>query len=292
MSNTLGVFTLFSALAPVEQDLVLRARKSANSSADHKLCFKSDFPVGSAILATNDQGETRVFEGCNIENDSFPATICAERNAATTAAFQGYKRFKVVALLCRKFPGGSPCGVCRQVLNQFGRDAILLNVCDHDNNVRRCTVGDLLPAAAGEPVPFAALSPADKRLVRRLAALKSKSYVPYSKAPRAALFLADNDKGKRKAVPGISDDNASYGASALAEAVAMRTARTSGYTRNVKLFVTVDDITAVNPIDGECLQILREFGADAPVVLVGPDLTSVEARLEQLFPDSFGPEAL
>ena len=174
MSNTLGVFTLFSALAPVEQDLVLRARKSANSSADHKLCFKSDFPVGSAILATNDQGETRVFEGCNIENDSFPATICAERNAATTAAFQGYKRFKVVALLCRKFPGGSPCGVCRQVLNQFGRDAILLNVCDHDNNVRRCTVGDLLPAAAGEPVPFAALSPADKRLVRRLAALKSK----------------------------------------------------------------------------------------------------------------------
>lgn len=292
MSNTLGVFTLFSALAPVEQDLVLRARKSANSSADHKLCFKSDFPVGSSILATNDQGETRVFEGCNIENDSFPATICAERNAATTAAFHGFKRFEVVALLCRKFPGGSPCGVCRQVLNQFGRDAILLNVCDHDNNVRRCTVGDLLPAAAGEPVPFAALSSGDMRLVRRLAALKSKSYVPYSKSPRAALFLADNGKGKRKAVPGVSDDNASYGASALAEAVAMRTARTSGHTRNVKLFVTVDDITAVNPIDGECLQILREFGADAPVVLVGPDLTSVEARLEQLLPDSFGPEAL
>lgn len=292
MSKPLGEFTLFSDLVQVERELVRLAQQSANRSADHGLCFKSDFPVGAAILAANDRGESRVFGGCNVENNYFPATICAERNAATTAAYEGYTRFRAVAVLCRKFPGGSPCGVCRQVLNQFGRDAVLLNVCDHASNVRRTTVGALLPSAQGTAADSSTLGAAHRRLLRRLVALRDRSYVPYSKAPRAAIFVSTNAKGQRRSFSGVSDDNASYGASALAEAVAMRTARTAGYTADAKLYVAVDDISAVNPIDGECLQILREFGADAPVILVGPDLVSIEARLEQLLPDSFGPESL
>jgi cytidine deaminase len=116
--------------------------------------------------------------------------------------------------------------------------------------------------------------------------------VPYSKLPRAALFLASNEKGKQRIFAGVSDDNASYGASALAESVAMRTARTAGFTGDVRLIATVDDPTAVNAIEGECLQVLREFGADAPITLVGPDRSVVRTTLEELLPDSFGPEAL
>lgn len=292
MSNPLGIHTAFGALNDDEQALVRQAWTGANSSADHGLCFHSDFPVGAAILADNARGETKVFIGCNVENDFFPPTICAERNAATTAAVEGYTRFRAVSVLCRKYPGGSPCGLCRQVLNQFGRDAILLNVVDTDSNVRRATVGELLPAAAARPVSVLELSDEDQRLVRRLNRLKSRAHVPYSKRPRSALFLADNGKGKHRVFNGVSDDNASYGGSALAEAVAMRTARTAGYSKQVRLIVTVEDPTAVNPIDGECLQVLREFGADAPVLLVGSNKLAVRTSLVELLPDSFGPESL
>lgn len=291
MSNPLGSFVKFTDLASHEAELVRQSWTGANSSADHRLCFHSDFPVGAAILAANRGGDTKVFVGCNVENDFFPPTICAERNAATTAAVEGYTRFLAVAVLCRKYPGGSPCGLCRQVLNQFGRDAVLLNVVDRDSNVRRATVGELLPAAAGAPVCLGDLSDDDRRLVRRLIGLKSRAHVPYSKRPRSALFVATDTRGKRRAFPGVSDDNASYGGSALAEAVAMRTARTAGYTQQPRLIVTVEDPTVVNPIDGECLQVLREFGPDAPVLLVGPT-HAVDTRLELLLPDSFGPESL
>lgn len=292
MSKPLGIFTNLSDLSEVEQQIVRLAWNGANNSADHHLCFKSDFPVGAGILATNDKGKSKTFCGCNVENTWFPPTICAERNAATTAALEGYKHFQIVSVLCRKYPGGSPCGLCRQVLVQFGRDAVLLNIVDHDSNVRKSLVGDLLPAAAGKPVSYDDLSEAEQKLVKRLVGLKNRSHVPYSKSPRAALFIASNDKGNERIFNGVSDDNASYGGSALAESVAMRTARTAGYSKNVKLIATVDDPTAVNQIEGECLQVLREFGADAPILLVGPDKSVVTTTLEELLPDSFGPEAL
>jgi cytidine deaminase len=292
MSAPLGIFTKFADLNQDEQTVVRLAWDGANSSADHKLCFQSDFPVGAGILACNDQGESKLFTGCNVENAWFPATICAERNAATTAVYEGYTQFKFVSVLCRKYPGGSPCGVCRQVLTQFGCDAVLLNIVDHDSSVRKCTVGDLLPAAKRAPVPFAELDAIEQKVVNRLLRLKSRSHVPYSKAPRAALFIATNDKGRQRTFEGVSDDNASYGASALAEAVAMRTARTAGFSNQVTLIAAVDDPTSANSIEGECLQILREFGAQAPVMLVGPDKSVVWTGLEELLPDSFGPEAL
>jgi cytidine deaminase len=121
--------------------------------------------------------------------------------------------------------------------------------------------------------------------------LKTKAYVPYSKQPSSALFVAYNDNGTVGTFPGASEDNASYGGSARAETVSMRSARTAGYTQNVQLFVTVDDPTAPNPLDGESLQVLREFGADAPICLVS-DNQVVFTSLDELLPDSFGPEAL
>ncbi len=292
MTNPLGTFTRFSALSGLEQQVVDLACFGAESSAHHALCFKSDFPVGAGVLAVNAAGESKAFAGGNVENSWFPPTICAERTAATRAAFEGYKQFRIVSVFCRKYPGGSPCGLCRQLLVQFGRDAVLLNIVDHDRNVRKALVGDLLPGASSAPIAFADLSGEEKKLVRRANALKTRSHVPYSKRPRAALFVCDNASGKRRVFDGVSDDNASYGGSALAETVAMRTARTAGFARNASLVVTVDDTKAVNPIEGECLQVLREFGADAPIMLVGLDRSVVHTTLAELLPDSFGPEAL
>lgn len=292
MSAPLGIFTKRDDLSIFERQVVDLAILGAEDSAHHKVCFQSDFPVGSGFMAARPSGECKTFIGCNVENDWFPATICAERNAATTAAREGYTQLKIVSVFCRKFPGGSPCGLCRQVLVQWGCDAVLLNVVDREYNVRKAFVGDLLPAARGKSETFDTLHTDEQRLLNRLVGLKGRSHVPYSKKPRAALFIATNNKGKRRIFNGVSDDNASYGGSALAEAVAMRSARTAGYSQDVALYATVTDPTAPNQIEGECLQVLREFGADSPIVLVGPNKSVVRSSLDELLPDSFGPEAL
>jgi cytidine deaminase len=292
MSEPLGVFTKLCDLSEDEQEAVRLALVGADNAAQHQLCPRSDFPVGACILATNAEGKSKFFWGSNIENYWLEAGICAEANAATKAVMDGYKHFQIVAVLCRRYPGGSPCGLCRQVLVQWGRDAVLLKVVDHNSNVRKALVGDLLPAAKSKQVSYGKLGEAEKKLVKRVTRLKSRSYVPYTKRPRAALFIAGNVKGKERIFEGVSDDNASYVGSAVAEAVAMRTARTAGYCSKVKLMATVEKLTAVNPVEGECLQVLREFADDAGIVLVGPDQSVIKTTLKELLPDSFGPDSM
>jgi cytidine deaminase len=292
MTKSLGVWTKFAELTQKEQEIVQLAFDAADAAAANGLCNRSNFPVGSAILACNEGGESRIFSGCNVENDWMPAVICAERNAATTAVFEGYTQFQIVSVFCRKFPGGSPCGMCRQFLFQFGRESTLLAVVDHDKNVRKSRVEDLLPAAQGQSIQYKDMSLTERKLVNRVQALKRRSHVPYSKAPRAALFLASNHNGQRKIFAGVSDDNASYGASALAETVAMRGARCAGFGSSIELIATVSDARSLNPIEGECLQVLREFAENTLITLVAPDNSIVKSSLVELLPDSFGPEAL
>ncbi len=73
----------------------------------------SHYQVGAALLTT--KGD--IFTGCNVENAAFPATICAERSAVVSAISAGQNEFVAVAVVTAD--GGSPCGICRQVLNEF-----------------------------------------------------------------------------------------------------------------------------------------------------------------------------
>lgn len=54
----------------------------------------------------------------------------------------------------------------------------------------------------------------------------------------------------------------------------------------------MDDTNTANPIEDECLQVLREFGLGTKVFLVGPDRSMVESSVDELLPNSFGPVAL
>ncbi len=286
----LGLFTSFQSLNQIERDIVVGTWKAA----DQAYVPRSNFPVCSVILAANQDGETRIFSGCNVEGRFFTSTICAERNAATSAVAAGYRKFLKVGLVLQKYQGhgASPCGLCRQVLVEFGADAEILNVADHDNNVRKFKGSDLLPAACGHVVPFSSQNRDQGLLVAHLRQLVQRSYVPYSKAPRAALFIASDARGQTRSFEGVPDDNSSYGGSALAECIAMRTAKTAGFIRNATLAVTVDNPSAINPIDGESLQVLREFGLTPRILLVGSDGSVVETSVPELLPESFGPEAL
>src|ERR1700746_2515308 len=83
----------------------------------------SKFRVGAAVLTKNG----KIFSGCNVENASYGMTNCAERTAIFTAVAELGPKFeiKAIAVVNDKGVPCSPCGACRQVIYEFGPDAIV-----------------------------------------------------------------------------------------------------------------------------------------------------------------------
>jgi cytidine deaminase len=105
----------------------------------------SGFHVGAALL--DEDGTIR--PGVNIENASYPLSVCAERNAVATMIMSGSKRILAVGVATDAERPTPPCGGCRQVLWEFG-DADTPVVAEGAGGVRaRWRLGDLLPDAFG-----------------------------------------------------------------------------------------------------------------------------------------------
>jgi cytidine deaminase len=100
--------------------------------------------VGAAILC----GSGKVFTGCNVENASYGLCNCAERTAIFSAAATGERVVRAVAVYTPTPTPSSPCGACRQVINEFGPHALVLSVCDGPDRIET-TLDALLPAAFG-----------------------------------------------------------------------------------------------------------------------------------------------
>ena len=127
------------ALLDSADDLLDAARAArANAHAPY-----SRFPVGAALLAE----DGRVFTGCNIENASYPLTICAERVALFKAVSEGVRSFRAIAVIGPQddIPC-SPCGACRQVLHEFGPTMRVITP-SQTGKTRMWTVEELLPHA-------------------------------------------------------------------------------------------------------------------------------------------------
>ena len=104
----------------------------------------SGFHVGAALLAGG-----KVFAAPNVENASYPLSVCAERNAATMAVASGETVFEAIAGVTDAERPTSPCGGCRQVLNEFGPTIPVISE-SADGSVRVVwTVDELLPDAFG-----------------------------------------------------------------------------------------------------------------------------------------------
>ena len=131
-----------------DDDLIAAARKAAENSYSPY----SDFQVGSALLFADGS----VVTGTNIENASYGLALCAETVAVSKAMAEGVRGgLEKVAVTGPLNKGGdapiTPCGRCRQVLNELaqlgGTDPMIL--CVGPKNVKRVRLSELLPDAFG-----------------------------------------------------------------------------------------------------------------------------------------------
>lgn len=90
----------------------------------------SKYHVGAALRSV----DGTVYQGCNVENASYPVTICAERVALVKAVSEGVREFETIAVVTHN--GGSPCGMCRQMLFEFAPHLRVL-IADFDGNLHQ-----------------------------------------------------------------------------------------------------------------------------------------------------------
>ena len=123
-----------------DEDLI----NAATDARENAYCHYSGYSVGAAII--DDQGRLHV--GCNVENAAYPLGNCAEAAAIAAMILEGGKRIDRIAVA-----GGSgeiasctPCGGCRQRIQEFADDNTVIITMDDSNDWQRYSIAELLPA--------------------------------------------------------------------------------------------------------------------------------------------------
>lgn len=101
----------------------------------------SKFNVGALLVTYDDE----YIYGANIENASYPATICAERSALVSAYSNNITKFKALVVVTDADAPASPCGICRQVMKELCDDDMPVYLTSKSGEVIKRTVDDLLP---------------------------------------------------------------------------------------------------------------------------------------------------
>lgn len=136
----------------MEQNIDRKALiRAAFAAREYAYTPYSNFKVGAALLAKNGS----VYTGCNIECATFTPTNCAERTALFKAVSEGVHEFAAVAVVGAKDGAPddalvtSPCGVCRQMLYEFGGPDLRVIMTKSENDWQEMTLGELLPLGFG-----------------------------------------------------------------------------------------------------------------------------------------------
>lgn len=123
--------------------LEAEAKRMALDALENAYAPYSKFRVGAAVLSA---ASGKLYRGCNMENASYGATICAERNAITTAiAEEGVIGIDMVVVASESDHPAEPCAVCLQVMSEFIRPETPIIMINTKGTEVRYTFSDLLP---------------------------------------------------------------------------------------------------------------------------------------------------
>ena len=128
------------SLAETQEWSALRAH--AFAAMEQAYAPYSGFRVGAALLSA----DGNVSEGCNVENASYPAGICAERSAVSAAVARGNRAFTAIVIATEAETPTPPCGICRQVLMEFAPHLAVVSV-TRSGAEAQWSLADLLPMA-------------------------------------------------------------------------------------------------------------------------------------------------
>jgi len=125
----------------INNEILISKAKEAMKYAYTKY---SGFNVGAALLTKSG----KIYTGCNIENSSFGATICAERVAFVKAISEGERDFEAIAIVSSSGDFTYPCGICRQFMSEWGTQLRL--IFDNGKETKIYILDQLLPEAFTE----------------------------------------------------------------------------------------------------------------------------------------------
>lgn len=131
-------------MKPLSRATLRRLETAARRASKSAYAPYSSFPVGAAILTRSG----KIFVGCNVENASYGLCNCAERTALFTAVAAGEHDVSAVAVYTPTPTATAPCGACRQVINEFGPEALVISICDTEDR-HEAKLSQLLPGSFG-----------------------------------------------------------------------------------------------------------------------------------------------
>jgi cytidine deaminase len=123
----------------VSDDLIEALIESARAVREKAYAPYSGFMVGAAVLSESG----KIYVGCNVENASYGATLCAERSAIVQMVAAGERQVLTVAVFVDGDEPAMPCGLCRQVIAELGPHAEIVTATP--KGTKRTRIEHLLP---------------------------------------------------------------------------------------------------------------------------------------------------
>ncbi|KPU27951.1 cytidine deaminase [Caloranaerobacter sp. TR13] len=118
--------------------------KKALEAKEKSYAPYSNFHVGAALLTK----DGKIYTGCNIESASYTPTNCAERTAIFKAVSEGDREFVAIAIVADSKTYTYPCGVCRQVIREFGKNMKII-VAKSEDDYKEYDLEELFPHSFG-----------------------------------------------------------------------------------------------------------------------------------------------